>query len=118
MSLIEGLRLLLIGAGVGFFVVGSIGLLRFPDVYTRIHALTKADNLGLGLIVLGLLLGADSLAAGAKLVLIWLLALIASASAGYLVARAARRRGVKPWHTADRAPAKGRDASPPPAGGH
>jgi multicomponent Na+:H+ antiporter subunit G len=97
MSALDMLRASLIAAGVAFFVVGSIGVLRFPDVYTRIHALTKADNLGLGLVMLGLLAGVDSLAAALKLVLIWLLALVASACAGYLVARAARRRGVTPW---------------------
>jgi multicomponent Na+:H+ antiporter subunit G len=92
-DLLQGMLLL---AGVGFFLVGTLGILRFPDVYTRVHALTKADNLGLGLIVFGLLLGAGSVPAGLKLLLIWGLALIASAAAGYLVARAARRRGVKP----------------------
>ena len=40
-------------AGAFFFVGGTVGLLRFPDTLTRLHALTKADNLGLGLIVLG-----------------------------------------------------------------
>lgn len=97
MSVLEVLQLTLITVGACFFVVGSIGLLRFPDVYTRIHALTKADNLGLGLIVLGLLPGAGSPAAAFKLLLIWLLALIASACSGYLIARTARRRGVAPW---------------------
>ncbi len=117
-SIMDGVRLLLITAGVAFFIIGSIGLIRFPDVYTRIHALTKADNLGLGLIVIGLLLGAGSLATSAKLVLIWLLTLVASASAGYLVARAARRRGVKPWQAKDTPPAKGDDTPPPQSGGH
>lgn len=101
MNPIEWLRLALIATGVIFFVVGSIGVLRFPDIYTRIHALTKADNLGLGLVMLGLLVGADSLAIALKLLLIWLLALIASACAGHLVARAARRRGVTPWSRPD-----------------
>ncbi|AHE97021.1 monovalent cation/H(+) antiporter subunit G [Thioalkalivibrio paradoxus] len=97
MILVELLRAILLIAGVGFFLVGTVGILRFPDVYTRVHALTKADNLGLGLIVFGLLLGADSLPVALKLLLIWGLALVASATAGYLVARAARRRGVRPW---------------------
>ncbi|MBM9535686.1 monovalent cation/H(+) antiporter subunit G [Desulfobulbus alkaliphilus] len=99
MNLLAAIQLILIIVGAGFFLVGSVGLLRFPDVYTRIHALTKADNLGLGLIVLGLLPGAESLAAACKMLLIWMLALIASASSGYLVARAARRRGSVPWST-------------------
>jgi len=97
MILIDLLQGMLLLAGVGFFLVGTLGILRFPDVYTRVHALTKADNLGLGLIVFGLLLGAESVPVALKLLLIWGLALIASATAGYLVARAARRRGVKPW---------------------
>ena len=42
-------------AGAFFFLAGTVGLLRFPDSFTRLHALTKADNLGLGLVVLGLL---------------------------------------------------------------
>ena len=39
-----------ISLGVFFFLAGTVGLLRFPDTLTRLHALTKADNLGLGLI--------------------------------------------------------------------
>jgi multicomponent Na+:H+ antiporter subunit G len=97
MILVDLLQALLLFAGVGFYLVGTLGLLRFPDVYTRVHALTKADNLGLGLVVFGLLLGAESVPVALKLLLIWGLALIASATAGYLVARAARRRGVRPW---------------------
>jgi multicomponent Na+:H+ antiporter subunit G len=97
MTPIEWLQSLLLLAGVAFFMVGSLGLLRFPDVFTRIHALTKADNLGLGLIVFGLLPGVESIAVGLKLLLVWLLALLAGATAAYLVARTALRRGVKPW---------------------
>lgn len=104
MTALELLQAALLAAGAGFFVVGSIGLLRLPDVYTRLHALTKADNLGLGLIVIGLLVGADTLAAALKLLLIWVLALMASACAGTLVARAARRRGVVPWQAAGARP--------------
>lgn len=108
MTAIALLQTLLIGAGVAFFVVGSIGVLRFPDVYTRIHALAKADNLGLGLVVLGLLPGAESVAAALKLLLVWILALLASSCSGYLVARAARRRGVRPWQRERRGePAEG-----------
>lgn len=90
------LRVALLGAGVLFFAVGTIGLMRFPDVYTRLHALTKVDNIGLGLIVLSLALGAPTLIAAAKLVLIWLLALAVSAVMAHLVAQAAARRGIVP----------------------
>ena len=49
--MIDILSSLLIVAGLFFFLAGSIGLLRLPDLYSRLHALTKADNLGLGLLI-------------------------------------------------------------------
>jgi multicomponent Na+:H+ antiporter subunit G len=82
-----------IGAGVFFFFAGTVGLLRFPDALSRLHALTKADNLGLGLVVLGLLPRAESLLAGLKLVAIWALVQLAGATAAQLVGRAVRRKG-------------------------
>jgi multicomponent Na+:H+ antiporter subunit G len=81
-------------ASAFFFVAGTVGLLRFPDLYTRLHALTKADNLGLGLAVIGLAIRSGSLAVTAKLLVVWLLALLASSTSCHLVARAARREGV------------------------
>ena len=89
------LSILLTTAGALFFLAGTVGLLRFPDVYTRLHALTKADNLGLGLIALGLALQAEGWTAALKLVLIWLLALLAAATVSQLVARAALRAGIE-----------------------
>ncbi|HMN76384.1 MAG TPA: monovalent cation/H(+) antiporter subunit G [Burkholderiaceae bacterium] len=79
-------------AGAFFFLAGTVGLLRFPDAYTRLHALTKADNLGLALVVLGLLPQMDGMLAAAKLVLVWLLVLLSSAVVSQLIARAARRQ--------------------------
>jgi multicomponent Na+:H+ antiporter subunit G len=79
-------------AGAFFFLAGSVGLLRFPDAYTRLHALTKADNLGLALVVIGLLPQMDSVLAALKLVLVWLLVLLSSAAVSQLIARAARSR--------------------------
>ena len=82
-----------VSAGVFFFFAGTVGLLRFPDTLTRLHALTKADNLGLGLVVLGLLPRVSSPLAGLKLVCVWLLVLLAGAIASQLIARVARRSG-------------------------
>jgi multicomponent Na+:H+ antiporter subunit G len=81
-----------VAAGAFFFLAGSVGLLRFPDAYARLHALTKADNLGLALIVLGLLPHAGGVFAGLKLVVVWLLVLLSSATVSQLIARAERRR--------------------------
>ena len=82
-----------VSAGAFFFLAGTVGLLRFPDPLTRLHALTKADNLGLGLVVLGLLPRVRSLSGALTLVLIWLLALLAGAVASQLIGNAAWRRG-------------------------
>lgn len=97
MTALNGLSLGLIAGGLFFFLAGTAGLLRFPDVYTRLHALTKADNLGLGLVVAGLLVEAESVAVAVRLLLTWGLALVASATSAHLVSRAALARGVKPW---------------------
>jgi multicomponent Na+:H+ antiporter subunit G len=85
-----------VSAGVFFFLAGTIGLLRFPDTLTRLHALTKADNLGLGLMVLGLLPHAESLHDGIKLICVWLIVLLAGATVSQLIAYAARREGSRP----------------------
>lgn len=87
---------LLIAGGV-FFLAGTLGLLRFPDVYTRLHALTKADNVGLGLVVWGLAVQAESWAAVGKLLLIWVLVLLAGASVAHLIARGALYKGIRMW---------------------
>lgn len=97
MTPIDYLSAALLIAGATFFLAGTLGLLRFPDVYTRLHALTKADNLGLGLMVMGLALQAESWAAAGKLILIWLLVLLAGASIAHLIASGALQRGIRLW---------------------
>ena len=91
MSVQDAVAAALLCAGAFFFFAGTVGLLRFPDVYTRLHALTKVDNLGLGLLVAGLIVRSGSAAVAAKLLLIWCLALVAAAAAAYLIAGRARR---------------------------
>ena len=89
--LIDLWTILAVSAGVVFFIAGTVGLLRFPDTLTRLHALTKADNLGLGLVVLGLLPRVSDPLAALKLLCVWLLVLLASATASQLIARVACR---------------------------
>lgn len=83
----NALTVLLLISSALFFTAGTVGLLRFPDTLTRLHALTKADNLGLGCLIAGLAIQAESVAEVAKLGLIWLLAMIVGACTGYLIAR-------------------------------
>ncbi|MCA3219324.1 MAG: monovalent cation/H(+) antiporter subunit G [Burkholderiales bacterium] len=91
MSLTDIFSAVLIGAGTFFFIAGTVGLLRFPDTLTRLHALTKADNLGIGLIVIGLLPRMPDAWAAGKLVAAWALILIASATVAQLAGHSARR---------------------------
>lgn len=97
MSPIDLLSAVLLLSGAAFFFAGTVGMLRFPDVFSRLHALTKGDNVGLGLTVLGLAVRAESFAVVGKLVLIWMLVLLAGATASHLIARSTLRRGIKPW---------------------
>ncbi|WP_147113169.1 monovalent cation/H(+) antiporter subunit G [Tateyamaria sp. syn59] len=77
--------------GTVFFLAGTVGILRFPDAFSRLHAVTKADNLGLALIALGTsILAADGFTA-AKLFLIWILIAVSGAIGGHLIARHALR---------------------------
>ncbi len=80
-----------IAGGLFFFVAGTIGLLRLPDPLSRLHALTKADNLGLLLIILGLLVRNPEPFLGLKLGLLWLLVLAAGATGAHVIAKRAVR---------------------------
>jgi multicomponent Na+:H+ antiporter subunit G len=97
MALKDGLSLFFLLAAAPFFLAGSIGLLRFPDLYCRLHALTKADNVGLGLLLVGVLWQVSSWLDALKLLLIWLLVLVAGATVAHLIARNGLRQGLKPW---------------------
>ena len=97
MILLDWISTALLVVGAFFFLAGTVGLLRFPDIYTRLHALAKADNLGLGCVLFGLALQADNLFVALKLLAIWPLALIASAAVGYNIPPRSERLGISPW---------------------
>jgi multicomponent Na+:H+ antiporter subunit G len=92
---LDALTMFAVTAGAFFFLAGTVGLLRFPDALSRLHALTKADNLGLGLVVLGLLFQAEGLLSALKLVAVWLLTLLAGATVTQLIARIAQSGGPR-----------------------
>ena len=89
--MIELLVVLLLATGCLFFLAGTVGMLRFPDAHSRLHALAKADTLGLGFTALALALAAWSLGVALKLLFIWLVALTASSAVCYLIAGRAPR---------------------------
>jgi len=83
--------LALVTAGAAFFVAGAVGLLRFPDTFSRLHALTKVDNLGLGLVSAGIALQMTSPLQWLKVLFVWLLVMLTGAVASQLIAQHARR---------------------------
>lgn len=89
MSAVDLLSTVLLLGGCGFFFAGTVGLLRFPDALSRLHALTKADNLGLMLVCAAMALQAGSLRVALQLGVVWLLALLASTVSAHLIARRA-----------------------------
>jgi multicomponent Na+:H+ antiporter subunit G len=93
----EVIAIALITVGLMFFIAGSIGLLRLPDLYSRLHALTKADNVGLGMMILGIIIISGDLLTSLKLILVWLLVLASSAASAHLIAQRARRRERGLW---------------------
>ena len=86
--------LILIG---GFSVIaGAIGVLRFPDVYTRMHAASITDTLGAGTIIAGLILQAGLTLVSAKLFLILIFIFFTSPTSSFAFAHAALSSGIKP----------------------
>lgn len=87
---------ILIVAGSIFCMIGALGLLRMPDLFTRMHAASLVDTLGAALLLLGMILQAGFTLVTAKLLITGLLLFFTSPTATHALARAARARGVEP----------------------
>jgi multicomponent Na+:H+ antiporter subunit G len=89
---------LVIVVGVGFTVIGHLGLIRLPDFYTRAHAASKPDTMGVVLVMTGLaILAGIATTTGIKLLLIAVFVGIANPAAIHVLSCSALRRGVTPW---------------------
>ena len=86
--------LLLIGSFV--CISGGVGLIRFPDFYTRMHAVGVTDTLGTAAILIGLMLISNDLLVFAKLVMVLLLNLLVGPTTSHVLAKAAYRNGLLP----------------------
>lgn len=90
-------------AGVFFFLVGVVGILRFPDFYTRLHAAGKADSLAAVLVLIGVALfnlqefSFGNLLVSLKIILIAVFIYVASPTATHALTKAALVAGVEPW---------------------
>lgn len=102
MVLVHLLVAIFLAGGVFFLLVGSIGLLRLPDFYTRLHATGKCDTLGVGLIILGLLIYhlfyySQYPLVPVRLIFLIFFIFIANPTATHAILKAAYRTGLKPW---------------------
>lgn len=89
--------MVLVAGGVFFLVTGAVGMIRFPDIYTRMHAAGKCDTLGSLLVLTGLACHEGFALVSAKLVIVALFILVTSPTATHAIARAARRSGIEAW---------------------
>lgn len=81
----------------GFLCIsGAVGLLRFPDFFTRMHAASVTDTLATAMILFGLLIQAETWLIQVKLVMVLLFVLLTSPTAGHALVKAALHAGLKP----------------------
>ncbi len=83
-------------SGSFFCFTGALGIFRFPDFFSRMHAASITDTLGAGLILIGLMFQAGIGLVLAKLILILLFSLLASTTAAHAMTKAALKSGLKP----------------------
>lgn len=95
--MIEALVSLLIVLGAGLVLLASLGLVRLPDLYTRMHASTKPATLGVSLAVAALAVHSGELGIGVRAFLVVLFFLLTAPVAAHRLARAAYQAGVPRW---------------------
>lgn len=97
-SFLNILTIIFLLIGTFFIFSGSLGVFRFPDVYTRLHAATKASTLGIASILIGafiFLYVAHDVVSG-KLLLAIVFILLTAPVSGHMISRAAHHSGTKP----------------------
>ncbi len=97
--------LALVAAGLFFMSIAVIGLIRLPDFFSRAHAVSKSETLGMALLLLGLLVFAGVSLTGLKLALVLVFVAITNPVGAHVLTRAAVRSGLMPWRRNGRAPA-------------
>ena len=97
MSITTVLAVLFMVGGLFFFTTATIGLLRFPDFFTRLHATGKGDTLAVLLFLVGFCFFEGFTLTGLKIVFIAVFMFLAQPTATHALSRAGLRCGVKPW---------------------
>lgn len=88
---------ILLIVGAAFNLIAAIGLVRFPDVYTRMHAASKAGTLGSGLLLVAIALHAGDVSIATRALAAVTFFLLTAPIAAHLLARAAYVAGIEPW---------------------
>jgi len=97
MELIDFIVTALLLGGTFFFTTATLGLIRFPDLFTRLHATGKGDTLGIGLILTGLAIYLGPSPTTIKIMLILIFVLLTSPVGTHCICRAVYNQGIKPW---------------------
>ena len=95
-GLVDILSGLCIAAGIIALLVGALGLIRLPDLYSRTHAVGMMDTSGVGFIILGLIIHEGFTLISVKLALVGIFLFFTSPIATHAVAQVAHRSGLKP----------------------
>lgn len=93
----EIIIIILVVGSVFFTVVGALGILRLPDLYTRAHAASKADTLGAGFGIAAVAVSFGVSTAAFKAILLLVFLYVTSPTAAHAISRAAYDQGVEPW---------------------
>lgn len=94
---VDIIAVIFISIGTVFFIIGTTGLLRMPDLFTRLHPATKCDTLGACSVMIGLAVYGGLTFATLKLLVIVFFLLISSATCGHAIGRSALKRDIQPW---------------------
>jgi multicomponent Na+:H+ antiporter subunit G len=95
--ILDALAVVLLGAGLFFHGVAALGVLRMPDFYTRLHAVSKAETLGVLLTLAAVALWAGPSLTAVKVVFVAVFIFLASPTSAHAIGRAAFRTGQVPW---------------------
>ena len=91
------LSIIFIVAGLFFLIVAAIGVIRFPDVFSRSHAVSLTDSLGAFLMLVGIALHEGLSINMLKILVVLILLYILNPVIAHATIRAALRSGLKPW---------------------
>ena len=100
-TVLDIITISLISIGVFFFIVGLIGLVRLPDVFTRLHAVTKCDTLGVGAIIFGLMIYQGFDLTSVKLLMIIFFVYLTNPTAAQIISKGGYISGVDPCGITD-----------------